>query len=74
MDYLTHAECICMAFTEQSCYPPYGINDCNGKLECPDPDKYIQRIAREMQEEHRKGCKSFIIKWSTVRGLHVIGE
>ena len=67
MDYLTHAECICMAFEEQSVYPPYGINDCNGKLESPDPDKYIQRIAREMQEEHRKGCKSFIIKWNTVR-------
>jgi len=74
MNYLTHAECICMAFEEQSAYPPYGINDCNGKLECPEPDTYIQRIARELQEEHRKGCKNFIIQWNTVRGLHIIGE
>ena len=53
MDYLTHAESICMAFEEQSVYPPYGINDCNGKLECTDPNKYIQRIAKEIQKAIR---------------------
>ena len=74
MNYLTHAECICMAFTEQSSYPPYGVNDCNGKLECPDPDKYIQRIAREIQDAHEQGFEKLIVNWNTVRGLHVIGE
>ena len=74
MDYLKHAAFICISFEEQSIYPPYGINDCNGKLESPDPDKYIQRIAKEIQDAHEQGFEKLIIKWNTVRGLHVIGE
>ncbi len=72
MDYLKHAVFICDSFEQQTVYPPYGMDDCNGKLECPDK-RYIQRIARELKDVHEQG-KMFKIKWSTIRGLHVVGE